>query len=48
MPTDSVPVDITRAGDGWLICHFHVLKPQQATPESVPPTDLTQFIKSQP
>ena len=48
MPTDSVPVDIARNGDGWIICHFHILKPQPATPTIVPPTDLTQFIKSQP
>ena len=48
MPTDSVPVDIARASDGWLICHFHTLKPQSATPAIVPPATLTQFIKSQP
>ena len=48
MPTDSVSVDIACARDGWLICYFHILKLQQATIESVPLTDLTQFIKSQP
>ena len=48
MPTDSVPVDIARASDGWLICHFHTLKPQPATPAIVSPDTLTQFIKSQP
>ena len=48
MPSDSVPVDIASNSGGWLICHFHVLKPQQTTPGRVPPTDLTQFIKSQP
>ena len=48
IPTDLVPVDITRACNGWFICHFHTLKPQPAIPKVVPPTDLTQFIKSQP
>ena len=48
IPTDAVPVDIARACNGWLICHFHTLQPHPEVIVTVPPSDLTQFIRSQP
>ena len=48
IPNDAVPVDIATAQHGWIICHFHTLKPQSIAPATAPPTDLVQFIKSQP
>ena len=48
IPTDAVPVDISTAQHGWIICHFHSLKPQPSAPTTAPPTNLVQFIKSQP
>ena len=48
MPNDAVPVDIATAREGWIICHFHTLKPQSAAPAKAPPSDLVQFIQSQP
>ena len=45
IPTDAVPVDIARARHGWLICHFHTLKPHPAITETTRLTDLTHFIK---
>ena len=48
IPDDAIPVDIATARHGWIICHFHTLKPQPLATETAPPTDLTQFIKSQP
>ena len=47
IPNDTVPVDIATAQHGWIICHFHALKPQPSAPTTAPPTNLVQFIKSQ-
>ena len=48
IPKDAVPVDIATARHGWIICHFHTLQPQSTVPTTAPPTNLLQFIKSQP
>ena len=48
IPNDAIPVDIATARHGWIICHFHTLKLQPTAPVTAPPTDLVQFIKSQP
>ena len=48
IPTDAVPVDIATARHGWIICHFHTMRPLPVTTVAATPTDLTHFIKSQP
>ena len=48
IPNDAIPVDITTARHGWIICHFHTIKPQPTALATAQPTDLVQFIKSQP
>ena len=48
IPNDAIPVDIATACHGWIICHFHTLMLQPIALATAPPSDLTQFMKSQP
>ena len=48
IPNNAIPIDIATARHGRKICHFHTLKPQSTAPATALPTDLVQFIKSQP
>ena len=48
IPNDAIPVDIATARHGWIICHFHTLKPQPTAAASAPRNDLVQYFKSQP
>ena len=48
LPNDAIPVDIATALHGWIICHFHALKSQSIASATARPTELVQFIKSQP
>ena len=40
IPEDAVPVDIATARHGWIICHFHTLRPKSTVPTTEPPTNL--------
>ena len=46
MPSDTVPVDVAEAPNGWRVCHH---QPVNSITEDAPPaTDFLQFVKSQP
>ena len=46
MPSDTIPVGIAIASQGWRVCHYQSLK--EDPPEPLPINQLVQFVKSQP